>query len=188
MSKLGWIKAQQKQILSQEREAPREYLELESHYVWGKHYLLQIVERDGPPRIELRARRLVLELRPSMTTERRQEILDAWYRDQLREAAMPLIAKWEPRLAVRVDRLFIQRMKTKWGSCSRVGRAIRLNTELAKKPRECLEYIVIHEMIHLLEPNHGKSFIERMERAMPLWRQYRRMLNQLPVRHEDWLY
>lgn len=188
VSKLGWIKAQQRQIVSQEREAPREYLERESHYVWGKRYLLQIVERDGPPRIELRARRLVLELRPGITTERRQEILDAWYRTQLREAAMPLIAKWELRLAVRVDRLFIQRMKTKWGSCSRVARAIRLNTELAKKPRECLEYIVIHEMVHLVEPNHGKGFIDRMERAMPLWRQYRRQLNQLPVRHEDWLY
>lgn len=136
----------------------------------------------------IKARRLVMELRASTTTERRQEILDAWYRAQLREAAMPLIAKWEPRLAVRVDRLFIQRMKTKWGNCSRFARAIRLNTELAKKPRECLEYIVIHEMVHLLEPNHGKGFIDRMERTMPLWRQYRRMLNQPPVRHEEWLY
>jgi predicted metal-dependent hydrolase len=188
VSKLGWIKMQQRQILSQEREAPREYLERESHYVWGKRYLLQLVERDGPPRIELRARRLVLELRPDTAFELREKILDAWYRAQLREAAVPLIAKWEPRLAVRVDRLFIQRMKTKWGSCNRVARAIRLNTELAKKPRECLEYIVIHEMVHLLEPNHGKGFIERMERAMPLWRQNRKQLNQLPVRHEDWLY
>jgi predicted metal-dependent hydrolase len=188
VSKLGWIKAQQRQIVSQEREAPREYLERESHYVWGKRYLLQIIEREDSPQIELRARRLVMGIRPGMTMERRREILDAWYRAQLRDAAMPLIAKWEPRLAVRVDRLFIQRMKTKWGSCSRVARTIRLNTELAKKPRECLEYVLIHEMVHLLEPNHGKGFIERMERAMPLWRQHRRQLNQLPVRHEDWLY
>lgn len=188
VSKLGWIKAQQRQIIAQERETPREYLERESHYLWGKRYLLQIIERDGPPRIELRTRQLVLELRPGLTKDRREEVLDAWYRAQLREAAMPLIAKWEPRLGVRLNRLFIQRMKTKWGSCSRTARAIRLNTELAKKPRECLEYIVIHEMVHMLEPNHGKGFIERMERAMPLWRQYRRMLNQLPVRHEDWLY
>lgn len=188
VSKLGWIKAQQRQIVSQEREAPREYLERESHYVWGKRYLLQIIEREDSPQIELRARRLVMGIRPGMTMERRQEILDAWYRAQLRDAAMPLIAKWEPRLAVRVDRLFIQRMKTKWGNCSRGARSIRLNTELAKKPRECLEYLVIHEMVHLLEPNHGKGFVDRMERAMPTWRQHRRMLNQLPVRHEDWLY
>ncbi len=188
VSKLVWIKAQQKQILSQEREAPHEYLERENHYVWGKRYLLRIVERDGPLRIELKARRLVLELRPGTAIERREKILDAWYRAQLREAAIPLIAKWEPRFTVRVDRLFIQRMKTKWGSCSRVARAIRLNTELAQKPRECLEYIVVHELVHMLEPNHGAGFVDRMDRAMPPWRQYRRKLNQLPIRHENWLY
>jgi predicted metal-dependent hydrolase len=188
VSKLGWIKTQQKQIIAQERESPREYLERESHYVWGKRYLLQISERSEAPRIELKERRLVMELRPGAALERREEILEAWYRAQLREAATALIAKWEPRLGVKVDKLFIQRMKTKWGSCSGASQAIRLNTELAKKPRECLEYIVIHEMVHLLEPNHGKGFIERVERAMPLWRQYRRMLNHLPVRHEDWLY
>lgn len=188
VSKLGWIKAQQKQILSQEREAPREYLERESHYVWGKRYLLQVIERDAAPLIEPRSRRLVMELRPGTTMERREEILDAWYRAQLRQAAIALIANWEPRLGVGVERLFIQHMKTKWGSCSPGSSAIRLNTELAKKPRECLEYIVIHEMVHLLEPNHGKGFIDRMEKAMPFWRQYRKLLNQLPVRHEDWLY
>lgn len=188
VSKLGWIKTQQNQIIVQEREPPREYLERESHYVWGKRYLLQIFERNEAPRIELKARRMVMELRPGTALKRREEILDAWYRAQLREAAIALIAKWEPRLGVKVDKLFIQRMKTKWGSCRRETLAIRLNTELAKKPRECLEYIVIHEMVHLLEPNHGKGFVDRMERAMPLWRQHRRHLNQLPVRHEDWLY
>ena len=188
VSKLGWIKAQQKQILAQERESPREYLERESHFVWGKRYLLEIIECDGPPKIELKARRLVLQLRPTMSPERREQILDGWYRARLREVVLPLIAKWEPLLGVRVERLFIQRMKTKWGSCSHTVSAIRLNAELAKKPRECVEYVVVHEMIHLIEPNHGKGFIARMERVMPLWRQYRRILNQLPVRHEDWLY
>jgi predicted metal-dependent hydrolase len=188
VSKLGWIKVQQKQIIAQERESPREFLERESHYVSGKRYLLRIVERDGPPRIELRARQLVLEVRGATAQKRREQLIDRWYRAQIKEAALLLISKWEPILGVKVERLFIQRMKTKWGSCSRVARAIRMNTELAKKPRECLEYIVLHEMVHLLEPNHGKGFIDRMESAMPLWRQYRNQLNQLPVRHEHWQY
>ena len=188
VSKIGWIKTQQKAILAQDRETPREFLEQESHYVWGRRYLLEIIERNEAPRIELKVKRLVMEVRPGTTIERRNEILDAWYRAQLREAATALISKWETALGVRVDKLFIQRMKTKWGSCSRTTQAIRLNTELAKKPRECLEYIVIHELIHLLEPNHGKGFIERLEKAMPMWRQYRRTLNLLPVRHEEWLY
>jgi predicted metal-dependent hydrolase len=188
VSKLGWIKAQQKQIIAQERESPREFLERESHYVWGKRYLLRIVEREGPPRIELQARQLVLEVRGSTPQERREQLIDRWYRAQLREAALPLISKWELILGVKVEQLFIQRMKTKWGSCSRSLPAIRLNTELAKKPRECMEYVLVHEMIHLFEPNHGDSFIEWMGRAMPMWRQYRRVLNQLPVRHENWLY
>lgn len=188
VSKLGWIKAQQREILAQEREAAREYLESESHYVWGKRYLLHVVEHNGPSRIELKGRRLVLQIRPATPADRRQQILDGWYRAQLRDVALPLIAKWEKILGVKVEHLFLQRMKTKWGSCSRTSPSIRLNTELAKKPRECVEYIVVHEMIHLLEPNHGKGFVDRIDRSMPLWRQYRRTLNQLPVRHEDWLY
>lgn len=188
VSKLGWIKAQQKQILAQERESPRDYIERESHFVWGRRYLLQIVEEDGPPRIELKGRRLAFQVRPATNLEQRQKILDGWYRDQLRAAALRLIPMWEHELGVKVERLFIRRMKTKWGSCSRTSPDIRLNTELAKKPRECMEYILVHEMIHLLEQNHGSAFQERMDRAIPTWRQYRRSLNQLPVRHENWLY
>jgi hypothetical protein len=114
--------------------------------------------------------------------------LEAWSREQLKAAVLPLIAKWEPLMGVQVERFFVQRMKTKWGSCSPVTSGIRLNTELAKKPRECLEYIVVHEMVHLLESTHNNRFVALMDQFMPEWQFYREVLNRLPVRHERWRY
>jgi len=187
-SKLGWIKEQQKKITGQDRESPREYIERESHYVWGKRYLMRIVEREGPPQVLLRHNKILLQVRPATATKRRQEILDEWYRGQLRSAVQPLIAKWEQIIGVQVERVFVQRMKTKWGSCSRQSMRIRLNTDLAKKPLECLEYMVVHEMVHILEPTHNARFMALMDRLMPNWRFYRQMLNRLPVRHETWDY
>jgi len=188
ISKLAWIKQQQKKLREQERETPREYLERESHYVWGKRYLLTISESDEAPGIELRHSRMVLRVRPGTDEEKRQLIVEAWYREQIRKAVPPLIALWEPFLDVRVGRFFVQRMKTRWGSCNPGNGSIRLNTELAKKPRECLEYIVVHEMAHLLEPIHSARFVALMDRFMPDWRLRRNQLNQLPVRHEEWEY
>jgi predicted metal-dependent hydrolase len=187
-SKLGWIKEQQKKITGQDRESPRAYIERESHYLWGRRYLLRIVERDSPPLVQLRHNKVILQVRPATGAERRQEILDEWYRRQLRAAAQPLIVKWESMIGVRVERVFVQRMRTKWGSCSRRSASIRLNTDLAKKPPECLEYMVVHEMVHILEPTHNARFIGLMDRLMPNWRFYRQMLNRLPVRHETWDY
>jgi predicted metal-dependent hydrolase len=186
ISKLRWIRQQQKKVIEQEREPPREYLDRESHYVWGKRYLLKVVEKQAPPAVELRHSKMILQIRPAATEAKKEEILDAWYRAQLKEAAPPLIAKWGPLMGVKVNRFFVQRMKTKWGSCSRRSAAIRLNTDLAKKPRECLEYIVVHEMAHLLEPTHNARFTALMDQFMPGWRSYRQMLNRLPVRHESW--
>lgn len=188
ITKLGWIKSQQKKLREQERETPREYLDRESHYVWGKRYLLKLVEKDAAPAVELKHNKMILQLRPTTSCERRQAILDAWYRDQLKEVAPTLIAKWEPLMGVQVGKFFVQKMKTKWGSCSPGSRNIRLNTDLAKKPAECLEYILVHEMVHLLEPTHNTHFIALMDQFMPIWRFYRDMLNKLPVRHEDWVY
>jgi len=187
-SKLGWIKEQQRKITSQDRESPREYIERESHYLWGKRYLLEVVEHDSPPQVQVRHSKLVLQVRPGTATGRRQEILDEWYRAQLRSAVDPLFAKWEPVMGVKVERVFVQRMKTKWGSCSRHAASIRLNTDLAKKPPECLEYMVVHEMIHILEPTHNGRFMKLMDWMMPNWRFYRQLLNRLPVRHETWDY
>lgn len=188
ISKLGWIRKQQQKLREQARETPREYLDRESHYVWGKRYLLKISEKDAPPGIELKHNRILLQVRPGTREDKRQAILEQWYRDRLREAVPKLVAKWEDLMGVNVERFFLQRMKTKWGSCNTRSRTIRLNTELAKKPRECLEYIVVHEMVHLLESTHTQRFVALMDQFMPKWQFYRDELNRLPVRHERWGY
>lgn len=131
---------------------------------------------------------MILRVRPGTNDEKKLAIVARWYRGQIRAAAADLIAKWEPILRVKVKQVFVQHMKTKWGSCNPVNRSIRLNSELAKKPIACLEYIVVHEMAHLLEPTHSVSFAALMDQLMPQWLMYRQRLNQLPVSHEEWLY
>lgn len=186
ISKLDWIKQQQTKLREQERETPREYVDRESHYVWGKRYLLTVCESDEPCSIELKHSRMVLRMRPGTDERRRQALVEAWYREQIKQAVPPLLARWQPLMGVRVERFFVQRMKTRWGSCNHKGRTIRLNTELAKKPAECLEYIVIHELVHLLEPTHNARFVAQMDRCMPKWQFHRQVLNRLPVRREKW--
>jgi predicted metal-dependent hydrolase len=188
ISKLDWIKQQQAKLREQERETPREYVERESHYVWGKRYLLTVSESDEPPSIEVKHGRIVLRVRPRTGEDKRKALVEEWYREQLKEAVPPLLARWQPLLDVRVERFFVQRMKTKWGSCNPGTRSIRLNTDLAKKPRECLEYVVVHEMVHLIERTHNARFVAMMDRAMPRWPFFREQLNRLPVRHEAWAY
>lgn len=188
IAKLGWIKQQQKKVRGQERETPREYLDRESHYVWGKRYLLEVLECDAPSVVELRHGTLLLRVRPGASEEKKQSLIEDWYRTQLKQAVPALIAKWEPCMGVKVERFFVQRMKTRWGSCNPYAKSIRLNTELGKKPPEYLEYIVVHEMAHLLEPTHNNRFIALMNRFLPKWRFYRDILNKLPVRHEAWIY
>jgi predicted metal-dependent hydrolase len=188
IAKLDWIKHQQKKLQEQERETPREYLDRESHYLWGRRYLLKLLEADRPPTVELKPRLLVLTVRPGAGIEKKEAVVSAWHREQLRTAVPSLFEKWEPLLGVKVDRLFIQRMKTRWGSCNPNSGSIRLNSELAKKPPECLEYIVLHEMVHLLEPTHNRRFVALMDQFMPTWHFHRDTLNHLPVRHENWSY
>lgn len=188
ISKLDWIRQQQMKLRAQERETPRDYVERESHYVWGKRHLLRVIEAEGPPSIEVRHSRLVLRMPPRTGEERRQVLIEAWYREQLKEAVPPLLARWQRLLGVSAQRFFVQRMKTRWGSCNPKTRTIRLNTELAKKPRACLEYLVVHEMIHLIEPTHNARFVALMDGAMPQWRIVREQLNRLPVRHDEWAY
>jgi predicted metal-dependent hydrolase len=188
ITKLAWIRQQQSKLQEQERESPREYLDRESHYVWGKRYLLKVSESDQPPAIELKHSKMHLQVRPGTSQAKCQAIVEEWYRQQLRQAAPPVIDEWEPRLGVKVERVFIQRMKTKWGSCNHQARTIRLNTDLAKKPAECLEYLIVHEMVHLLEPTHNARFVALMNQFMPKWHSHRQTLNRLPVRHESWGY
>ena len=188
ITKLDWIKRQQKKLRKQERETPREYLDRESHYVWGKRYLLKLVEKEAAPSVELKHNKMILQLRPDASHEKKQEVLDAWYREQLKLVLPPLIAKWEKVVGVKAGKVFVQKMKTKWGSCSPGAGNVRLNTDLAKKPLHCLEYIVAHELTHLLERHHNERFTALMDAHMPQWRQCREMQNSLPLAHQEWRY
>jgi predicted metal-dependent hydrolase len=187
IAKLPWIKKQQRKLREQERETAREYIDRESHYVWGQRYLLKVVEADRPATVELDHGRMILCVRRGVD-KAKKAIVEEWYREQLKKAVPPLIKKWERLIGVSVRRVFVQRMKTKWGSCNERAGSIRLNTDLARKPMECLEYIVVHEMVHLLEPTHNARFIALMDQYMPKWQSHREVLNRLPVRHESWDY
>ncbi len=188
ISKLDWIKQQQKKLRDQERETKREYLDRESHYVWGERFLLEVIEQEAVPSVELTQSHMLLRVRPGASEEKKRTVVEDWYRKQLKKAALPLIGKWEQLLRVNVEKLYVQRMKTKWGGCNSTKGHIRLNTELAKKPPECLEYIVVHEMVHLLEPTHSERFVALLDDQLPQWRHYRDMLNRLPVAHDEWAY
>lgn len=181
VSKLRWVRQQQAQLLAQARETPRQFVTRESHYVWGRRYLLIVVEHDAPPVVKMDHRCITLSVRPKADAGRREAIYQHWQRSLLREAIPPLIAHWERRIGVKVEGYFLQRMKTKWGSCNHQRAHIRLNTELVKKPRDLLEYVIVHEMIHLIEPTHSEHFIALLDQHYPAWREARAELNALPL-------
>lgn len=181
LSKLQWIRKEQQKFREQERETPREYLNRESHYVWGERYMLVLAYADVPASVHLKHNKLMLTVRPHSSKSKKQEVLEAWYRQQLRDRAEVMLQKWEEKLGVKTNRVIIQKMKTKWGSCSPKTRIIRLNLELAKKPQQYLEYIIVHELIHLIEPTHNKRFTDLMNAAMPKWKHYREELNRLTL-------
>jgi len=188
LSKLSWLKQQRRKIQEQERETAREYLSAESHYVWGKRYLLRIEETLGPSSYFLEPRHLVLRLHPQTAPASRAELLEAWYRDLLKAEINVLLPLWQPRLGVRTQRFSVQKMKTRWGSCQPETKTIRLNTELARKPKECLTYVVVHELVHLIEPHHSPRFVALMDQFLPEWPRLRDLLNRLPLSHWDWEY
>jgi len=188
IAKIGWIRRQQAALRAQEREEPRDYIDRESHFVWGRRYLMVVVERDSAPSIELKSRKLVLTVRPGTSKARREALVDGWYRQQPKDALQPLLERWEPVIGVKAGRVSVRRMKTRWGSCNHRTGSILLNTELAKKPVECLEYVLVHELIHLIEPTHNARFVALMDEFMPAWPHHRRALNRLPVRGENWTY
>lgn len=181
VSKLGWIRRQQKRLRQQVRESRRQYVTRESHYLWGRRYLLAIVESNTRPRVVLDHKRITLHVRPGSRRDKRAEILHEWHKRQLHDIVPGLIEKWEPRIGVKVAGYYLQRMKTKWGSCNPGAGTIRLNSELVKKPRDLLEYVVVHEMIHLLEPVHSDRFITLLSQHCPAWQEARMELNELPV-------
>jgi predicted metal-dependent hydrolase len=189
ISKLAWIKRQRAKFQGQERQSAREYVYRESHYYWGNRYLLNVVYHDAPPQVVVRNKTtLDLFVRPDSDTAQRERVLLAWYRQQLKAAIPPLISKWEPIIGVDVADWGVKRMKTKWGSCTIEARRIWLNLELVKKPPRCLEYITVHEMVHLLERLHNERFVAYMDEFMPQWRLFRDELNQAPLAHQTWEY
>jgi len=188
ITRLAWIRDQQRKLRDQERETRRDYIERESHYLWGQRYLLKVVEKEEPPSIRARRNRLELQIRPGTTGKRRRELFEEWYRSQLREALTLLVDKWERRLGIAVAGIHVQRMRTKWGSCNAPRRTIRLNTDLARKPKQCLEYILVHELVHFRVRRHDERFVELMDKHLPNWRHLRQVLNSMPLAHEKWDY
>lgn len=188
-TRLAWIRRQQSEFEAQERQSQREMIDGESHFFRGRRYRLRVIERDGPAEVRL-ANSSSLELRARTGTDRagRDAILQRWYRERLREQIPALLDKWQPRVGAEVAEVRIKKMKTRWGSCSESARRLWLNLELAKKPVICVEYILVHEMIHLLERHHNDRFRELLDAAMPNWRTARDELNRAPLAHEDWGY
>jgi len=188
ISKLQWIKNQQEILQNQEREPKREYLNRESHYFFGKRYLLKIHQVDTAPKVELDHKHIHLYVRPNASIEKRAEIMDEWHRAELKKMVPKLITKWEKRIGVKSNDYGIKKMRTKWGSCNTEAKRIWLNLELAKKPKICLEYIIVHELVHLLERSHNEKFEKLMDEIMPKWRFHRDELNSLPYGYVDWDY
>jgi predicted metal-dependent hydrolase len=176
--KLDWIRKHRERLQQQNSKAQLYYRERETHWVWGDCRLLSVIEADRTPFVALSSRRLILTIRPGSSREKRQEIVEGWYREQLYDAVLPLIEKWEVLIGVRVNRFFVRRMKTRWGSCTPSSGRIRLNSELARRAPKFLEYVLVHEMIHLLEPSHNARFKQLMDHFLPQWRAIRQLLNR----------
>jgi predicted metal-dependent hydrolase len=189
ISRLAWVRRQQAKFERQERQSPREMISGETHYVQGRRYRLDISKDENEPRVWPRTMHK-LELRVGQLNNRecREAVLNRWYRDLLREQIAELITRWQARIGVQVKEWRIRKMKTRWGTCNREAGRIWINLELAKKPPSCLEFIVVHEMVHLLERHHNEHFRDLMDATLPRWRLYREQLNRSPLRHEDWKY
>ncbi|MFO1493339.1 MAG: SprT family zinc-dependent metalloprotease [Lysobacterales bacterium] len=185
-SKLGWIREQQAALRAQARETPRRYVSRESHYLWGRRHLLTVVEINEKPKVTLDHRRIRLQIRPGMSEAARDAVMHEWHLSLLHKVLPGLITKWEANLGVSVARFYMQRMKTRWGSCNPSARTIRINTELVRKPKDLLEYVVVHEMAHLIEPTHNDQFVALLDRHYPQWREARAELNQLPLAAQSW--
>ncbi|MCH7400066.1 M48 family metallopeptidase [Belliella sp. DSM 107340] len=189
ISKLGWIKKNVKNFQEQARETKRDYVSGESHYFQGRRYILEVKEQEGYSKIDLKgAKRIVLQVPKNATVDDKAKIIKEWYRKQLKLQIPPLLEKWEKVIGVKADDWGVKQMKTKWGACNTDAKRIWLNLELAKKPLICLEYILVHELVHLHERSHNDRFITLMNKFMPKWRLHRDELNSLPIVHNDWGY
>lgn len=189
IGKLGWIKRHRARFANQPRQSVREMVSGESHYFLGQRYRLRVIHHEGPAKVVLRNKfTLELHVRPNSSVAQRDRIVQQWYRQQLRELTPPLLEKWQATMGVRLTEWGIKKMKTRWGSCNPSARRIWLNLELAKKPVKCLEYIIVHELTHLIERQHNDHFVLLMDEHIPQWRLHRQVLNSAPLSHETWSY
>ena len=189
ITRLRWIRRHQTQFQRQKRQTNRELVTGESHYYQGRRYRLNVIEHDATPTIILRNKTTMeLRVRPGTDRTKREAILHAWYRERIREQIPALVTTWEPRLGVTVNEVRIKKMKTRWGSCNPDAKRIWLNLELAKKPPTSLEYILVHEMTHLLHRHHDEAFRAQLDQHMPNWELRRDELNREPLGHDDWQY
>lgn len=186
IAKLGWLRRESAKQARQPRDPEPTFRDRESHWVWGRRYLLETIDSPDSPQITLHPRRMTLAMRADADSGRRPAVLARWYRDQIRAELPELLNRWEPKLKVKADRIDVRQMRTKWGSCTPRTAAIRLNTELARKDPACLEYVLVHELVHLREPGHGEAFVRLLSEVLPSWRERRDRLNQSPARHENW--
>lgn len=189
ISRSGWIKRQQTKFADQDRQSPFEYVSGESHYYQGRRYLLNVIYEDGVSRVVVRNKTIIdLYVRYGSNTKQRERVFLNWHRNQLKDQIQPLITKWSKTMKLDAPEWGVKDMKTRWGSCNMTAKRIWLNLELVKKPTRCLEYIVVHEMVHLLERKHNDRFTSLMNTFLPLWRHYRDELNRFPLAHETWSY
>ena len=186
VSKVGWIERQRSKIHARADAIPLTFVDGDCLEVWGAPATLEVSEKNAPPALALKGIRLHLQVQPGTDVKKRQALVEAWYRDQLKTAVLQLLARWEPLIGVKVKQVTLRKMKTRWGSCSTQARTIRLNSELARQSRQYLEYVVVHELTHLLEPSHNARFRSLMDQFLPGWRTTRRELNRLPIGHPGW--
>jgi predicted metal-dependent hydrolase len=189
IGKLAWIKRQKAKFEAQPRQSRREMVRGESHYFLGQRYRLRVIEHHGAGKVVVRNQAAIdLYVRPETSADQREQILYRWYRKQLKALVPSMLEKWQLVLGVQVADWGIKKMKTKWGACTIDARRIWINLELAKKPVQCLEYIIVHELVHLLERQHNDRFRNLMDEFMPQWRLYREELNRGPLGYENWDY
>jgi predicted metal-dependent hydrolase len=188
-TKISWIKKQQAKFQGQERQTEREYVSGESHYFLGKRYRLEVFYEDKLPQVEIKSNgKIILHVRPHSSMTKREEVMTEWHRAQLRDLAQILIEKWQIKIGVRTGLWGIKRMKTRWGTCNQKAARITLNLELAKKPISCIEYVTVHELVHLIEKKHSDRFVKLMTKYLPKWRSEKEELNRLILAHEEWDY
>ena len=187
IDRLAWIRQHQRVFETQERQSPRTIVTGESHYLFGRRYRLRVVETTGAPRVVLKSRSAIdLFVRPGTPGAKREALLAAWAREHLIAVLAPLVERWQERIGVYAAEWGVKRMKTKWGSFSTSSRRLWFNSELVKHSPVCVEYVVVHELLHLLDPTHGPFFVTLLDCYFPRWRATRSRLNAAPLGHERW--